>query len=181
MTKTIEKALFTLFLFAVVTVSLFLTLRLGQVARLVPLAVIVPTLALLAFQLLLDIMPHLRQQFSSLENKDLFHVRRLREKSLHPNNSTETTAAMADEEQGLRRNEMITMLWILLLPVFIYLFGFLLALPWHTFCYLRWRSGESWLMASGVASGVFALVYSVFVLTLRMALYEGELSRWLGL
>jgi len=72
------------------------------------------------------------------------------------------------------------MLWLLMLVASIYLFGLLIALLAYTFLYLRWRSRESWKLSITIAIGIYCLIYSVFILALRVRLYEGHLLGWLG-
>jgi hypothetical protein len=176
MIKLEERALFTLLLLAFVMVLCYLTLGLGRAARLVPLAVIIPTLALLAFQLTLDLVPRLARKYGSLEKKDLFSVEPLREKSRDRANPER-----AQEEAIRSSRELISFLWLLAMLALLYIFGFPIALPVYTFLYLKRRSGESWQLSAAAAAGMCGLVYGVLILMLRVRLYEGRLWSWLGL
>lgn len=170
-----EKTLFTSAMFAFVALIFSLTLGLGRVARLVPMVVVIPTLGLLLFQLLIDMFPRVAEKFSRFEKKDVFRVEPLREKS-------HNEAGAEQGEEGSRRSqEMIAFLWLSSMLALIYLFGFLIALPVYIFLYLRKRSDEGWLMSAAIAAGMFSLIYGVFILTLGIRLYEGNLWKWLGL
>lgn len=175
MIKLNENALFTLLLIAFVSVILSLTFGLGRVGRLVPLTVAIPALGLLAFQLMLDLWPQVAKNYSRLEKKDLFRVEPLREKS-RANTSSEGAA-----ERMIRRGrESIAFLWLALIFLLIYLFGFLIALPAFTFLYLKVRSGEGWIMSVLRAAGMCVLVYGVFMLALDIRLHEGQVWHWFG-
>lgn len=171
------RALFTILFFAFACTILYLTLGLGRVARAVPLAVVVPTVLLLAFQVLLDFAPRLAQKYGSLEKNDLFGVAPLREKSRRP----DSEAAIEPETEivGRRRRERGIFLWLLLLFALLYLLGFLIALPFYTLLYLKRRSGESWLQSVIVAAAMGCLVYALSVLDPGSRLHEGELLEWL--
>jgi hypothetical protein len=166
------RAWFTLLLFGFAGVVFYMTFGLGRVAAMVPFAVVVPTLALLLFQLIMDLLPRLAKTYSGLEQKDLFHVESLREK---------VSQGIEDAEgKALQRNrEGKAFLWLLAMLALIYLLGFLIALPLYTLLYLRRRS-ERWLLAVPVAAGIACLIYGMSILGLGTRLYEGLLWEWLG-
>jgi hypothetical protein len=166
-----QRACLTFLLFAFVAVILYLTLGLGPVARMVPLAVVIPTLLLLLFQLMMDMLPHLAQKYSRLESKDLFHVEGLRKKASKPIKDIEGDTLE-------RNNERKVFFWLLAMLIVIYLLGLLLALPLYTLFYLKRRS-ENWLVAILVAVGIGCLVYAVSTLNLGTDLYKGLLWVWL--
>lgn len=170
-----EKSLFTLVLLAFVAVMFVMTLSLGRVARLVPLVVAVPTLVLLAVQLMLDAAPGLAASFSAMELKDPFGIRPRLESIL-------AAVSNGGESDDARRHlrEQSTFLWLTLMFALIYLFGFVVALPSYTFLYLHRRSGEGWMTSALVAAVMAALPYGIFVVALRLHLYEGVLWNWLG-
>lgn len=170
-----DRAAFTLLLFAFVILITSLTLGLGRVARLVPLAVAVPTLVALALQLLLDLSPRLAQTYRRLEKRDLFSVETLRAKS-------QARAVVEETEEKAQRDgsERQTFLWLLLLLPLVHLFGFLMALSLYVFLYFRGRADAGWLLSAAAAAGMGGLLYSVFILALGIHLYEGLLWDWLS-
>ena len=165
-----EKALFTILLMTFAGLLFYLTINLSPVARFVPLTVLIPTLGLLIFQLALDLVPGLEERYRRFEKADLFGIERIRER---------VTADKIDKVSQSRQ-EFNLMLWLLMLVASIYLFGLMIALPAYTFLYLRWRSRESWKLSITIAIGIYCLIYSVFILALRVRLYEGHLLGWLG-
>ena len=78
MTRINEKAALTLALLAFAGVMLYCTVGLSPAARVVPLAVLVPTLALLTCELVLDLAPGFVRRHSSIEHKDVFGIDRVR-------------------------------------------------------------------------------------------------------
>lgn len=171
-----ERAFFTFSLLAFVVAIFYMTLGLGRAARMVPLAVAVPTMCLLAFQLVLDLCPRLARKYGRLEKKDLFKVEPLREKS-----SARTASEPPAEEPAGGDKEANVFLWLLAMLASLFLFGFLIGLPLYVFLYLKLRSGEGWLISSGMAAGVLGLLSLILVFALRARLYEGELWGWLGM
>jgi hypothetical protein len=168
-----QRVYLTMAFVAFAGVIFYLTFDLGRVARMVPFAVVVPTLLLLLVQLMLDMLPRLSQAYSRLENKDLFSVEGLRKKI--------SQSVEAVEDQTLERyKEREAFLWLLALLLLIYLLGFLVALPLYTLLYLKKRT-EKWLMAVSMAAGIAGLVYGVSILDLGTDLYGGLLWRWLKL
>ena len=80
MMKFSEKTLFTLIIMAFVSLLFYLTANLSPVARLVPLTVLIPTLGLLTFQLVLDLVPGLEGIYRRFEKVDLFGLEQMRER-----------------------------------------------------------------------------------------------------
>lgn len=173
MTNLQAKTVFTLLLLSFILILFILTLDLGRVARLVPLKVVVPTLVFLVFQLVLELAPELAQKFNRFEKIRFVKTEQLRER-------TRITSAIS-VTRNLRANKELGMVaWILSLPVFIYFFGLLIAIPMFMLFYLRWRSGERWLFSIVMTASIWGLIYGVFVIALRIHFYEGLLWNWFG-
>ena len=113
MIKFSEKALFTMFLMAFVGIFFYLTINLSPVARFVPLIVLIPTLGLLIFQLVLDLVPRLQENYRRFEKADLFGVERIRERA----------SVEEKDKVSQSRQELNLLLWLLMLLTSIYLFG----------------------------------------------------------
>jgi len=177
MIKFRERAIFTLALLAFVGFISYFTASLGPVARLVPMAVAVPTLALLIFQLALDLLPGLERRYGRFEKVDLLGVESFRKRVPVPNLS-----AAEDMKEQSKQNpkEWGLFLWVLLAPGLMYLLGLLVALPLYVLLYLRCRSRESLALSLSLACGTGLTLYGIFALTLRIRLFEGHLWLWLG-
>jgi hypothetical protein len=169
-----ERAIFTLALLAFVSFMFCFATGLGAVARLVPIAVAVPTLALLIFQLAVDLLPGLESRYRRFETVDLLGVESIRKRVPELNPSTaENMKEHSPKEWGL-------FLWVLLAPGLMLLLGLLVALPLYVFLYLRYRSRESLALSLSLAGGTGFVLYGIFALTLRIRLFEGHLRLWLG-
>jgi hypothetical protein len=177
MIKLNERALFTLILAAYAGLMLHLTLNLSPVARLVPLIVVIPTLGLLVFQLVLDLVPWLERKYKRFEKADLLGVQQIKATVLSHDQPNSVNAGDPAERS---RRELKMLVWIALLPCVISLLGFQAALPAYTLLYLRGRAGESWMLSITVAAAMAGLLVGVFSFALRGRLYEGQLWSWLG-
>ena len=166
-----ESAGFALTLLGVLGVILYLTLSLNPVARVVPLAVVVPAIALVSIEILLELAPGLAKRYRFLERKDVFGVEQLR-----GNVRTESDSAIQARSAG---REASVFAWIGSIPALIYIFGFLMAVPLFLFLYLRGRSKERWLLSITTAAASTALLYFLFIEMLRVPLYEGRFWIWL--
>ncbi|MBI3651087.1 MAG: tripartite tricarboxylate transporter TctB family protein [Acidobacteria bacterium] len=148
------------------------TLGLGRVARMVPLAVVLPTLLLLLVQLLMDMRPGLAQAYRRWEQKDLFQVEPLRKQA-----SQQMEKEDMERRQGDRERQAF--FWLLAMLALLYFLGFLVALPLYTLWYLRQHS-EGWLKPMVIAAGIAGFVYGVSILDPGASLYGGWLGHWLG-
>jgi len=66
------------------------------------------------------------------------------------------------------------------LLVALYVAGFVIALPIFAGLFWRWRAGASWTKAAALAAILFALLYGVITVLLRVDLYPGVLLQWLS-
>ena len=137
----------------------------------VPLAVLVPTLALLTCELVLDLAPDFVRRHSSIEHKDVFGIERVRARVQKEDTNSEGSR---------RRKELDVIAWLLLMLVVIYVFGLLAALPLFSFLYLKVRAKESWVLSMCVAGAMLGFLYGVFVAALNIPMYDGRLWSWLG-
>lgn len=166
-----QKACLTFLLFTFAAVIFCLTFGLGRVARVVPFAVVIPTLLLLLFQLLMDLSPQLAKKYSGLEKKDMFSVDGLRKQVSPP-------VEEAKVEPAERNKEGKVFLWLLAMFGLIYLLGAFIAIPLYTLLYLK-RHSEKWLTSIAVTLGICGLVYAMSVFDSGAWIYEGLLWRLL--
>jgi hypothetical protein len=148
------KPMLTLALLALAGVMFYGTARLSPVARLVPLIVLVATVALLLAELVLDLSPEFVRRHSALETKDVFGIEGVRKKARE---------GVAPPGSSLGGQEVNLCIWLFGLLGLIYLVGLLIALPLFTLLYLRQRSGERWRLSITVAIGMFAVLLGVLV------------------
>lgn len=172
MSRLNERSLFALALLSFAALMLYGSAGLSEVARLVPLAVIVPTLVLLVIQLCLDLAPEFVHKHSVIEEKDVFGIEQLRRKAAEH-------AGDAGASRG--RRELKLFAWVAFLPGLMYLLGSLIALPLFLLAYLKLRSKEGWVLSIGMAVALFGFLYGALVAILNVRLHEGWLWNRLGL
>lgn len=172
MMRNNNRQLFTLALLGFAAVILYATAGLSEVGRLVPLAVLVPTLVLLLVQLCLDVAPGFVQKHSLLEQKDVFGIEQMR-----PTPAEEATSSAASRG----RRKLSVFAWVAMIPALVYLLGPLIALPLFLLLYLKVRSKEGWAVSIGMAVAMFGFLYGAFVAVLNLRLHEGWLWNRLGL
>jgi hypothetical protein len=165
------KPLLTLALLALAGVMLFGSIGLSPVGRLVPLTVLVVTVALLLAELVLDLSPGFVQRHPSLE-KDVFGIERVRQKAREDS---------ASDGRSLGRREFDLCIWLVSLPGLIYLLGCLIALPLFTLLYLWRRSREGWRVSITIALGMFLVLFGLWSALAQTPLSDGWLWTRLGL
>ncbi len=138
--------------FLVIAIGMLLQLHgMGKVSRIVPLLVLGPTIALLGLQLTMDLVRPLR----------------IRDRGWMPRGSgrtAEPAEAQRDPADGnadrVRDPSPARLLWVLALPVMVFLLGFTVAIPLHAFVQLRVLSRERWrpsLVMPAALLGIFLL------------------------
>jgi hypothetical protein len=164
-------AFFTLVLLAFVQAILAATPRLGRIARMVPLIVAVPTAALLAGQVALDLTPRRGE------------TRRQPERAGWPPSGR--SARRAEGECGPMRvsslpgSAVARLGWALLLPVMIYFLGFFVAVPLHCMIQLRRFSGERWTLSLIIPAALCGLLVLIARIVPTVPLWQGWLwMRW---
>jgi hypothetical protein len=145
-------AFFTLILLVFVLAILIASAHLGRVARLVPLVVAVPTFVILTTQLILDLSPR-RGPDGRTSQRD------------------PRPASPAVGQLG----------WALLLPVAIYLLGFLVAVPLHCLIQLRCFSKERWTLSLIIPVGLCGLFVLIARLVPAVPLWHGWIWMRLGI
>ena len=80
-----------------------------------------------------------------------------------------------------RRRTVNIFSWILGFLVGIWLLGFSVAIPAMVFLYLKFQSGEKWLLSIILTSAAWFLFWGLFDWLLRLPFPEAQLFLWLGL
>ena len=164
---TIFKRTWLSLLFLTIAVLLFvLTLSLGSTARLVPMAVAVPTIILLLLQFCLDLFPKYSEVVVRYMHLRLHGVETLRAKSgvLKPQNS-----------EGLG----LVLIWFGAAPFLIYLLGFMLATPLYTIGFLRFHARQGWAKSLAIGVAISVVIFVLLVLAVGRPVSDGHLIQWL--
>jgi hypothetical protein len=165
MTRRTSKTAFSVFLLCVVAFFLSQTLALHALARLVPLSVIIPTLAFLIAQVSIDFRGGLPSK-----DKTLFgNADQYREKALLPK---------PDETARRQTSNLAGIVWLVSMLGLVYLLGFLVASVLYTFLYLRFRGRKNWRLSAVVASGVGVLSYALVTILSNGSPYVGKVWLW---
>ncbi|MBW2447459.1 MAG: tripartite tricarboxylate transporter TctB family protein [Deltaproteobacteria bacterium] len=169
----------TLVFVALVVVALFETRGLGSVAQLVPRAIAVPTLALIVFQLLLDLFPGLRERLQVIERRELVGVQAVREE-VHPEHIVVREHPTPEDPGGARQGEASAFGWMAGMLGAAFLLGFTVGGPLFALAYIRFHGRRPWPVSLAVAIGLGLAIVGVFDWTFGAALWRGQLWQWLG-
>ena len=150
-------------LFLAIAVLLFvLTLSLGPTARLVPVAVVVPTIILLLLQLCFDLFPQFSETVDSYLHLRLHGVEKLR---------AQGSITKSQNNQALGS----VLVWFGAAPLLIYLFGFMLATPLYTIIFLRFHAREGWTTSLAIGTAISAVISLLLVLAVGEPVFDGWL------
>ncbi len=147
---------------------IYVSMGYNQLARLVPLVVLIPGLGFALLQFVLD----LRAAFwgeapASAETSATAGA------SAVDKPKEEKKEKLSPQEK--RRREFVGIGWLLVFFVMIVLFGLTPAIPLFVLVFMRFFGGESWRLSIGFAVLCWAFVYGVFVWGLRNDMYAGIL------
>lgn len=156
----------TLLFIGIATILSYLTMTLGEHARLVPAGVLVVLWICLLLQSAIDFVPAFRKHFVRLDSK---HSASMENWWIHGR-----SLAKSDTSS---KHELTTILWLLLLPGTVCIIGLLIGIPLWVFFYSKIRSRESWSLSLKMAAVSFGILYVIFVLLIGGPLYYGELAR----
>jgi len=173
--KLRSQSLFTLFYIFFFVFVIIGAIGYNAKARLIPLVVAIPCLAMSILQFTLDLRKQ-KVKGRSIED-DLFHG--VMEKMIH-----QEVIATEDEKKGKKRSGKAKpffkiVLWLLFFYVSVFLFGFLITIPLFTILFMR-SKGERWLPTFSCAAGLWLTIYLAFVVAARISLYEGLVFRLFG-
>lgn len=130
-------------------------------ARLYPWAIGIPMIILAIIQVILDLKGVRAKQPSDGAPVDFQF-------------STDVDPALA------RRRTINIFAWILGFFVGIVLLGFTITIPLLVFSYLKFQSGESWLLSIILSVCAWLIFYGLFVRLLTLPFPEGLILTWLG-
>ncbi len=149
-------------LLGVAVLFFMLSMSLGPTARLVPMAVAIPTLVLLLTQFCFDLFPKSSETADHYLHLRLQGVEKLRAQS------------------GLRKSQTNNALgpvlaWFTVAPLLIVLLGFLLATPLYTIAFLRFYAREGWPKSIAIGVAISAVISLLLVVAIGDAVVDGWL------
>ena len=169
-------SLFFIIFFAFVIIG---ALQYNRKARLIPLVVALPCLAMSIGQFVLDLTGKGKGKGSSIED-DLFHG--VMEKLVHQEviaDDGEKKEKKGKKDRGKATALLSISLWILFFAVSIFLFGFYITIPLYTVLFMR-AKGDSWKLSLSVAAGLWLTVYLSIAVAAKLSLYEGWVFQFFG-
>ena len=172
MRRAIEDLVLTAAFAAVTAGVVVMSASLSPVARRAPLVVAIPTLLLL----LLDLVSQLASTHAG-ERRGHWWPPGI---GTYLVRSTPPGGSPRPDDATEHRRELSLLLWACVLLVLSGVLGMVVGLPVFALTYLRVRSGVTWPVAVAVAAGTWGVLYGLFVLALRIELFEGYLMPWIG-
>jgi hypothetical protein len=170
MTRAREDLLLTAAFAVVTAAAVVASAGLSAVSRRAPLAVAVPTLILLVLEIAGQISAtHAGRRLRNLRIPGIA--------SYIVGGRAKDDAAPPVNGDG-RSLELAMLGWSCVLLASTCALGMAAGLPAFVCLYLRLHAREPWRVAAGVAAGLWAVLYGVFVLALRIELFAGYLIPW---
>ena len=174
--KLKAKSFFSLFFIIFFTFVIIGALQYNRKARLIPLVVALPCLAMSIGQFVLDLTGKGKGKGSSIED-DLFHG--VMEKLVHQEVITDNGEKKGERDRGKGKALLSISLWLLFFAALIFLFGFYITIPLYTVLFMR-SKGDSWKLSLSVAAGLWLTVYLSIAVAAKLSLYEGWVFQFFG-
>ena len=130
----------------------------NRFARMIPMFVSIPVLALCVIQFIIDLRKFLTgggDEKPESEKKE------------------SESEKKKDEPRITVWRELASIAWVVGFALLIWLTGYLVALPLYTLLFCKFIGKESWPFSAGMGAFVFCLVYGVFITGVRLVLYPG--------
>lgn len=170
MTKPgVDKIAFTAFLLFGGLLFLLLTLPLGRIAQMVPIRVLVPTIALLVLQLVLDWRARRNMLLSDRQGPE---TRGLVAAKHRVNGSPDRRLKILSASRNTGREYQILFL-LGLLPALIYLVGFIVAAILIIWFYYRFYLKKSFLISAALSLTATIFFYFLMIMLLGMDIRSG--------
>ena len=172
--KAKTRIFFDLFLIAFFVAVVIASYQYNAKARMMPLVIAFPCLAMLAFNLISDLRGKKEKKVISLEDEMFLKTM----EKVHAEVMEEKKEKKTDREEtiGLLKSGA----WIILYCLMIYLFGFLITIPVYTIIFMRY-SEDSWTATLSTAFGLWLTIYLVFTVLAKISLYDALIFRlWEG-
>jgi hypothetical protein len=167
---TMKKAEIVFMVFLLIVFIIFVVLAFGYnaKARVVPLVVGIPAIALSMLLLMSYWMPALDRKINNLKQMEFFEldIKDAKEQA------EQTKQKQANEQKALLR-EFNIVFWILGLFLGILLVGFLVTIPAFVFIFLKFREKEKWSAALTVSVGTELGIWLLFGVLLKSEIYMG--------
>ncbi len=163
---------FNLFLMAFFIAVIIASYGYNAKARLMPLVIAFPCLAMVLYQFISDLRGKKEKKSMSIED-ELFH------KTM---DKVHVEVVEEKKEKKTDKEEAIALLksgaWVLFFCLMVYLAGFLIAIPVFTIIFMRY-SDDGWVVTLSTAFGLWLTFYLTFTVFTKIALYDALIFRLL--
>ena len=153
--------IFTALLLGTAIMALIMSLEMGSVARLVPLRVLIPTILLLALQLMLDLGAGKGKKSAWADLLGL-----VQSGSQNPGKAS----GPADAAAITWRKELGALIWVALLLALTLLLGFSAAAPVYVLLCYRFRAAQAWPLSLLMAGITVLVIQGLLVWLLELNL-----------
>ena len=170
--KTIMQHLFNVFIILFFVATIITSLGYNYKARLIPLVIALPCLAMILYQFAADLLGKKRKKLVSVEEELFLKTM----EKVHQEVVVEKKEKKTDKEAALALLHSVA--WIIAFVVLVYLLGFLIAIPLFTVLYMR-AKGDSWVLSGSVAVGLWLTTYLAFIVFAKISLYDALIFRLL--
>jgi hypothetical protein len=171
--KAKARIFFDLLLMAFFLAVIIASYQYNVKARLMPLVIAFPCLAMIAYQFIGDVRGKKEKKVISLEDEMFLKTM----EKVHVDVMEEKKEKKSDREEvmGLLKSAA----WVMLYCLMVYLFGFLITIPVYTIVFMRY-SEDSWTVTLSTAFGLWLTIYLVFTVIAKISLYDALIFRLLG-
>ena len=170
--KTIVQHLFNLFIIVFFVATIITSLGYNAKARLIPLVIALPCLAMILYQFAADLLGKQKKKGISVEEELFLKTM----EKVHQEVVVEKKEKKTDREATLALLNSVG--WILAFVILVYLFGFLITIPLFSVIYMR-AKGDSWVLSISVAAGLWLTTYLAFIIFAKISLYDALIFRLL--
>jgi hypothetical protein len=179
------RALFTILMFSIFAVMVFVARDYAWPANFLPYVVGFPGIALTLLQLVVDIKDFYAAD-GKVDPRTEFE-RYMAELSKHTEGleldyAKEELETIVDDPsldaRSRNKREMILFGFFFFLLGIVLLFGFWIGTPIFLFLFLRYYSRESLKLSLMITAGVWSVMYSILVLVLQIIIFEGFITQY---
>ena len=168
--KEKTRIFFDLFLMAFFIAVIIASYQYNAKARMMPLVIAFPCLAMLAYNLISDLRTKKETKIISLEDEMFLKTM----EKVHAEVMEEKKEKKTDREEviGLLKSGA----WIIMYCLMLYLFGFLITIPVYTIIFMRYND-DGWVVTLSTAFGLWLTIYLVFTVLAKISLYDALIFR----
>lgn len=152
-----EERLFMVILLIVMLVMVFMAMKYGSGAKILPMVSGICAAAMMAFLVSMTFFPRIKAWYQTLEAKTIL-----------------SKVSLNDAE---KKREIWIVGWFTGCTFLIYVFGFVIGIPLFLLTFLKIWAKESWVLSVVLSAVVLGVVWFSFVYILSVPLHEGIVFR----